>query len=269
YDTKLHVMAMFVIMAVSSLGLFCLSLLKGVESLPFQCAKLFGGGVIFATAFVHMLSPANELLTNPCLPTFFTETYTSTAAAIALFGALLTHLIQLFASRLLEPSQTTHHHDTPFPWKPVTTPLLPKPLPPTASPSNTPTPTTPLPSERRVTTYILELGIVMHSVIIGLALGVTREKTKTLLAALAFHLFEGVALSTIVIETGFKRKGITWVMVLLYVASTPIGIGLGIALNSTYNANALANLMTQGILEALAAGILTYDALVNILFHHF
>ncbi|KAJ3098332.1 high-affinity Zn(2+) transporter zrt1 [Phlyctochytrium planicorne] len=337
YDKSIHLIALFTIMAVSLLGVVIPVGARHVHSgasvntLFFQCAKLFGAGVILCTAFIHILSPAIELLTNPCLPTFFTETYSSLACAIALFGALSTHLIQLMASRAISNSMgpdhtpfsagaaeaasvapgagaAAHHH--PLPGKDEkelhkrastlsgnqdvetlstsSTSAAPIVQNNTILCNDTQTPqmmaelhTGPLSDdhghhlillkEKRVTTYILELGIATHSIIIGLALGVTRgPEAKTLFAALVFHqFFEGIALSTVVMETQFRRLAVTWGMVLFYVLTTPIGILIGIAINSSYNANARSSLISQGILEALAAGILAYDALVNIIFLHF
>ncbi|KAJ3099420.1 high-affinity Zn(2+) transporter zrt1 [Phlyctochytrium planicorne] len=343
YDQNLHITALFIIMGVSLLGVIipvgATKLHSGanINNLFFQCAKLFGAGVILCTAFIHMLSPAIELLTNPCLPTFFTETYTSLASAIALFGALSTHLIQLLASRAIAanmgPSHTPfagdaqaaghrHHGGEAAPYLLSSSDAATAATPAAATPddkdirkrggsahemqirSDSVTASidqassiedgTKIPSktmaelhtgassddhghhlilleEKRVTTYILELGIATHSVIIGLALGVTRgAEVKSLFAALVFHqFFEGVALSTVVLETKFKRAAITWAMVMFYVLTTPVGILAGILLNSTYNSNARSNLLSQGILEALSAGILAYDALVNIIYLHF
>jgi hypothetical protein len=36
-----------------------------------QVGSFAGSGVILATALVHVLLPANEFLTNPCLPSFW------------------------------------------------------------------------------------------------------------------------------------------------------------------------------------------------------
>ncbi|KAJ3117944.1 high-affinity Zn(2+) transporter zrt1, partial [Phlyctochytrium bullatum] len=107
YSVSLHIIAVFTLLAVSLSGILLPPLVRHIfknsktTTLPLQCAKAFGAGVILATAFVHMFTPANELLTNPCLPTFFTETYTATAAAIALLGALSTHLFQVLAAHAL------------------------------------------------------------------------------------------------------------------------------------------------------------------------
>ncbi|KAJ3101533.1 high-affinity Zn(2+) transporter zrt1 [Phlyctochytrium planicorne] len=389
YNVSLHVAALFTIFSVSMLGVLLPLGIRAIEnakrrwsrnrrmkrdddeghvkvadrnhshhdlspSLLLQCAKLFGAGVILATAFIHMLSPAMELLTNPCLSTFFTETYRSSAAALAVFGALFTHLIQLLASQTIsgklgashtssgrvvmnrEGSKTAeflvsdgkpgivveedcermasevrtvageevedggsmgtasssldnskptshdehlHDHDDHH-------------FHASSMESGTRTPIEEthhhnedehghhliLVKEKRVATYILELGIATHSIIIGLALGVTRgsAETRTLMAALSFHqFFEGVALSTVVMETeagrakGSKGSLFVWGMVLFYVLTTPIGVGIGIALGSSYNESSTSTLLIQGVLEALSAGILAYDGLVNILFMHF
>ncbi|KAJ3093578.1 hypothetical protein HDU96_002163 [Phlyctochytrium bullatum] len=114
--------------------------------------------------------------------------------------------------------------------------------------------------------------MAVHSVIIGLALGVLRSETetKTLLAALAFHqFFEGIALSSVLVEAGFRRVGTYAGLAGIYILSTPLGVVIGILISSNYNESSTTNLLTQGILESLAAGILTYDGLVNLVYAHF
>ncbi len=63
-----------------------------------KCAKMFGAGVILATALVHMLFPAVENLTNPCLPAGFGE-YPALAHAICLFAVLALNLTQMLLSK--------------------------------------------------------------------------------------------------------------------------------------------------------------------------
>jgi len=124
--------------------------------------------------------------------------------------------------------------------------------------------------EHEVSTYLLELGIVSHSIIIGVALGVTVDpEFKPLLVALVFHqFFEGIALSTVVLDTKFKGKLQSLLMVLFYTLTTPIGIAIGIGISSSYNPNSSSSLIAQGVLDALSAGILLYDVLVNIISTH-
>ena len=80
YDGRLgvRISAIFVILVGSLLGAwFPVFAAKhkgaGVPSWAFFVAKYFGSGVIVATAFIHLLAPANDALTNPCLTGPITE----------------------------------------------------------------------------------------------------------------------------------------------------------------------------------------------------
>ncbi|KAJ3330324.1 hypothetical protein HDU76_005964 [Blyttiomyces sp. JEL0837] len=299
YDTHLHIAALFMIMGFSFLGTMIpiigsrFTNFAKITGLPFQCGKLFGAGVIIATSLVHMLAPAVLTLNNPCLPTLFTTDYTSWAGAIALFAALTTHLTQFMASSMIRKSihhsEHVQHGDSNII---VNTSAG------TGKSSDIETGDASTTAanveadacdndvnvlaeehahhfifvqEKHVTTYILEMGIATHSIIIGLALGVARgSEFKSLIVALVFHqFFEGLALSAVVLEAKFKTLGTAIVMVVFYTLTTPIGVAIGIALKTSYNASAQTTLLTEGILDALSAGILAYDALVNIIYMHF
>jgi len=58
------------------------------------------------------------------------------------------------------------------------------------------------------------------------------------------------------------------VMAAIYGLSTPLGIVIGIGLNGSWNDNSSSTLVTIGVLESIAAGILIYDSLVNIIGPH-
>jgi zinc transporter 1/2/3 len=45
----------------------------GVPSWAFFVVKHFGSGVILATAFIHLLAPVDEVLTDQCLSGLITE----------------------------------------------------------------------------------------------------------------------------------------------------------------------------------------------------
>jgi zinc transporter 1/2/3 len=119
----------------------------------------------------------------------------------------------------------------------------------------------------KITTIILEFGIALHSIIIGVALGVARgPEFKSLFIALAFHqFFEGVALSTTAIKAGFKSKKLPLLLACLYALTTPIGISIGVAVSGSFNENSQTSLLVQGIFDAISAGILIYDAMVNLM----
>lgn len=54
-------------------------------------------------------------------------------------------------------------------------------------------------------------------------------------------------------------------MGLFFSLTTPAGVAIGIGISSIYNENSPSSLITQGILDSVAAGILIYMALVDLL----
>ncbi|KAJ6674208.1 ZINC/IRON TRANSPORTER [Salix viminalis] len=118
-----------------------------------------------------------------------------------------------------------------------------------------------------VVSQILELGIVSHSVIIGLSLGVSQSPCtiRPLIAALSFHqFFEGFALGGCISQAQFKTLS-TAIMACCFAITTPAGIGIGTAISSFYNPNSPRALAAEGILDSLSAGILVYMALVDLI----
>lgn len=115
---------------------------------------------------------------------------------------------------------------------------------------------------------VLELGIVVHSVIIGIALGASEDPSsiKPLVGALTFHqFFEGVGLGGCITQAKFKSRAVV-IMILFFSLTTPIGIGIGIGISSSYEENSPTALITSGVLDAAAAaGILIYMSLVDLL----
>lgn len=119
----------------------------------------------------------------------------------------------------------------------------------------------------RVISQVLELGIVVHSVIIGISLGASESPStiRPLVAALTFHqFFEGTGLGGCIIQAKFKAKSMA-MMIFFFSLTTPVGIAIGIGISSVYNENSPTALIVEGILNAAASGILIYMALVDLL----
>jgi ZIP zinc/iron transport family len=121
--------------------------------------------------------------------------------------------------------------------------------------------------QHKISAYLLELGIALHSVLIGLALGTTTNSFVVLFIAICFHqFFEAVALGTQIasIKNASIRSAIF--MIVFYSLTTPVGIAAGIGVHSgAYNPESVSALLSNGILDALAGGILIYVALVSLL----
>ncbi|KAJ3122545.1 hypothetical protein HK098_002771 [Nowakowskiella sp. JEL0407] len=217
------------------------------DGTKFQSLKLFGAGVILATALVHMLIPAFESLSDKCLPHIFSVDYGAWAAIFVLTGIFFTHLMQI----ILRQRLMNRHLKKPDIEK---------------------TNTSLERNERKSSVFVLEMGIMLHSVIIGIILGFARDDFIPLLIALGFHqFFEGLALSTIISEMNFTNIRTVVLTFTAYCFSTPLGVSIGIVsyelVASSYSEQ--GEIITTGILEAFGAGILLYDVLVNIIAPHF
>jgi len=118
-----------------------------------------------------------------------------------------------------------------------------------------------------VGTITLELGILFHSVIIGVALGVATTEWKSLMIAISFHqMFEGIALGVRIAELKhvkslLKRLGVG----VLYPITTPAGIVIGIVTRLSIQNESETSLLVQGILNSLSAGILMYNTYVELI----
>ncbi|KAL4201218.1 hypothetical protein AMTRI_Chr02g257550 [Amborella trichopoda] len=119
----------------------------------------------------------------------------------------------------------------------------------------------------RVISQVLELGIIVHSVIIGISLGASESPStiRPLVAALSFHqFFEGMGLGGCIVQAKFKSRA-TACMALFFAITTPAGIAVGIGIASVYNENSPTALIVEGCLNAASAGILIYMSLVDLL----
>ncbi|KAL3650751.1 hypothetical protein CASFOL_007154 [Castilleja foliolosa] len=118
-----------------------------------------------------------------------------------------------------------------------------------------------------VVSQVLELGIVSHSVIIGLSLGVSHSPCtiKPLIGALSFHqFFEGFALGGCISQAKFRSLRST-LMACFFAVTTPLGIAVGIGVSSIYNVNSARALIVEGVMDSISAGILVYMALVDLI----
>jgi zinc transporter 1/2/3 len=116
-------------------------------------------------------------------------------------------------------------------------------------------------------TYLLEFGIAVHSVLIGLTLGTTTDSFVALFIALCFHqFFEAIALGAQIANLKSTSIRSAIFLILFFSFTTPVGIAIGIGVHAgTYNPQSVSSLLVTGILDSFAAGILIYVALVNLI----
>ncbi|KAJ5577795.1 Zinc/iron permease [Penicillium hispanicum] len=100
YNTSLHVMALFLILILSTLACSFPVLARRFPRLPIPrrflfISRHFGTGVLIATAFVHLLPTAFVSLTDPCLPHFWSQTYRAMAGFVAMVSVFAVVVVEM------------------------------------------------------------------------------------------------------------------------------------------------------------------------------
>lgn len=295
--------------------------------LAFFVAKYFGSGVIVATSLIHLLQPANEALSDPCLnPAWGDYPY---AFGIALVSLFCTFFVEIVSRRYLSKRGIFHSHGpsglnsdsghsesdleagaaVPHLHVPNNNPasvhahsystnrnnselaeLADKDINENMTISNTE-------GDRKLNTadlslsddsfstdyskepltmqlgsiFLLEFGVIFHSVFVGLALAVS-EKVKTLYIVLVFHqMFEGFGLGTRIAAADWPshKQWVPWALGLAFGVTTPIAIAIGLGVRETYPPGSARALITNGVFDSISAGILLYAGLVELMGNEF
>jgi zinc transporter 1/2/3 len=119
---------------------------------------------------------------------------------------------------------------------------------------------------------VLEFGVIFHSIIIGLNLGVAGSEFRTLYPVLSFHqAFEGLGIGARLSTIPFphRLRYAPWLLCLLFGMTTPIAIAIGLGLRSTYSPGSFTADVVSGILDSTSAGILLYTGFVEFLARDF
>lgn len=125
---------------------------------------------------------------------------------------------------------------------------------------------------RIMAVFILEFGIIFHSVFVGLSLSVSGEEFETLFIVLTFHqMFEGLGLGTRVAETHWPddKRYTPWLMGLAFTLTSPIAVAIGIGVRHSWVPGSRRALIANGIFDSISAGILIYTGLVELMAHEF
>lgn len=294
-----RISAVFVVLVASSFGAFfpILSSKYSFVRLPSWCffiAKYFGSGVIIATAFIHLLQPANEALSDECLGSGWAEyPYAFGICLISLFALFFSELMAFRSidSKLAGEGHSHSHFgeasmylkkdgsDGDDEEKEVAQSNYPSHFAHAdqhQDPEVVGTPANDYGKEQYMSqllsVFVLEFGIIFHSVFVGLTLAVSGEEFQTLYVVVVFHqLFEGLGLGTRIATTPWpKDKRLTpWMMALAYGLTTPVAIAIGLGVRKSYPPNSATALITNGVFDSISAGILVYTGLVELMAHEF
>ncbi|KAG0175542.1 high-affinity Zn(2+) transporter zrt1 [Apophysomyces sp. BC1034] len=289
YDLSMRIGSIFIILATSAIGIFGPIILHrinpysrgGIRDWILTVGKFFGTGVILATAFVHMLPESLERFGSPCLDAGW-QSYHAFAGVFCMIASFALQLLELAAlsnldriiqkrkdreaalengadHKVVSENHAAHagemanghdHKGFAEDGHVHSAGLLEDDQ-----------------SIKNIGTLILELGILMHSIIIGITLGtIGTGEFNTLLIALVFHqFFEGIALGTRINDLNCKSWVKPIVMGLLFIITTPFGVAIGVGIHESFNPLSSSSVLAQAILDSLSAGILLYNAYVSLM----
>ncbi|KAM5586871.1 zinc transporter 1-like [Rosa sericea] len=228
----------------------------------FFIVKAFAAGVILATAFIHILPEAFATLTSPCLEEnpWGRFPFTGFLCMMSAIGTLMVDAMATgyYKKSSLKSTQVRMDEES----RAGTD----------ATQGSNAQDSQELRSlselfRHRVIAQVLELGILVHSVIIGISVGATHDTDtiKPLLVALSFHqFFEGISLGGCISQAQFKSLSEA-IMAAFFSLTTPIGIAIGIGISNVDSETSPTALIVQGTLNSAAAGILIYMALIDLL----
>ncbi|KAJ5698644.1 hypothetical protein N7462_000649 [Penicillium macrosclerotiorum] len=297
YDGRLgaRISAIFVILIISSAATFFPVVAKRAPRLRvplyvYLFAKYFGAGVIIATAFIHLLDPAyDEIGPASCVGMTGHWADYSWCPAIVLTSLMLIFLMDFGAERYVEKKYGLCRDDP--------EPLMASGVEPaqlgltrshSVSQASKPAKEDKVAREveaqsleegdiersfrQQIAAFlILEFGVIFHSVIIGLNLGVTGDEFATLYPVLVFHQsFEGLGIGARMSAIPFRKGSwLPWLLCAAYGLTTPISIAIGLGVRTTYNPGSFTANVVSGVLDAISAGILIYTGLVELLARDF
>lgn len=260
FNQGYHIGAIFVILVASALGsgIPVLSLhvpIFRVSPYLIILGKCMGIGVVLSCALIHMLLPGSESLTSSCVPWEFNTNYGAYAFLLAMIGGLLTqfldyHMILYAMSRLEKNKKTCNGQEEEVPkggqaghsHEAMHGMIMDK------------------SSLKSIEAYMLEFGVSIHSIFIGITIGISDDsRLNVLLPALVFHqFFEGIALGSRVYDAKFESHFKEVILISIFSFSAPIGMAIGVITRETSNLNGSTFLLVQGIFDSFCGGILLY-----------
>ncbi|EJP66869.1 ZIP zinc/iron transporter [Beauveria bassiana ARSEF 2860] len=310
-DTRrgLRIGSIFIILVASLIGALAPVLLARqtrmhVPKFTFFVCKYVGTGVIIATAWMHLLDPAIDNLSDECVAARVPDY--PWALAIGLMTVMTMFLVELLVTSFQKddehntgnasdsegpsldyiakkrPGINTAPEDCPHsPDLEQAAGIDPKSIPgrpddvsyPPGGEDHLAHARTHEEGEgglagQLTAIFVLEFGVIFHSVFVGLTLGTT-DNLVILLIVLVFHqMFEGLGLGSRIATAPWpkSKQWLPYVLCVGFALSTPVGIAAGMGAKP---ANATDQKLTNGIFDAISGGILMYTGLVELLAHEF
>ncbi|PIL25299.1 transporter [Ganoderma sinense ZZ0214-1] len=298
--TGLRIASIFIIMATSMCGAAFPVLARRnrwisarIPQSVFDTAKYFGSGVIIATALIHLLGPAIDELGSPCLdPAWQIYPYPLGICLVSIFSIFIVELVAFRwgTARLARLGIVHDAHGHGLASHAAHGPETDRKQQRTAALASGGDEKGAVDADSEhdhahdgqtalgdsaaaqiIGIAILEFGVLLHSVLIGLTLAVDQQFT-ILFVVLIFHqTFEGLGIGARLafLRLPPKYNYVPVLAAMLYGLTTPIGIAAGLGVRTTYNPNSATANIVSGVLDSFSSGILLYTGLVELMAHEF
>ncbi|KAH7836964.1 hypothetical protein Vadar_007941 [Vaccinium darrowii] len=228
--------------------------------------KCFAAGVILSTSLVHVLPDAFDALADCQVSSRHPWKDFPFSGLITLIGVLTALLVDLTATSHVDSHSHGHGHGkSNSQYKPIGTSEEMVAARKKSAESGVElggigegkTAEEVVKMKQRLVSQVLEIGIIFHSVIIGVTMGMSQNQCtiRPLVAALAFHqIFEGMGLGGCIAQAGFSF-GTTAYMCFMFSVTTPMGIVLGMIIFSLtgYDDSNPNALILEGLLGSLSS----------------
>jgi zinc transporter 1/2/3 len=117
-----------------------------------------------------------------------------------------------------------------------------------------------------VSAHVLEIGVAVHSIVIGVAIGLETKPSvlRTLLIAICFHqAAEGVGMGASILSSRLGTRH-SVLLCALFASTASLGVIIGLVCErASRGARTPNSLIAQGVFGCIAGGILIYMALVS------
>lgn len=127
-------------------------------------------------------------------------------------------------------------------------------------------------ASQKTAIFILESGVIVHSIFIGLTIAVSGAELEILYVVLTFHqTFEGLGLGSRFASISWpqgKRWTPYW-LAFAYAISTPAAIAVGLGVRRSFSPESQTSLIAYCVFDSISAGILIYTGLVELMAHDF
>ncbi|KAI9933708.1 hypothetical protein MW887_004779 [Aspergillus wentii] len=249
----------------------------------------WGTGVLLSMAFVHLIPESFQALQSPCMSEFWRSDFPPMPGAILFGGFLFVTILEMVFHPVRHALEATPEQQSCY-TLPEGDTHCPRVYGVASAPdiqiqqdrraergeARLDDAITFTPEQRHrkelMLVWMLELGLVGHSVLVGLSLSTTEggKFITSFVTGILHQIFQGMALGSRIALLPWPEKALQpWAMALIFGVTVPIGQGIGISVHGIYDEQSEIASTFIGVTNGFSAGILIFTALVELVSEDF